>query len=107
MSDDLTFGGYLAQHDRPPAFAGSDAKPYSVDVLVDDEPDANGEVGGRVLFVRWSDDGARPVGHVESPDVARASAPAEVRDAVLSLSLYRLKELLDAAIAAEAARPEW
>jgi hypothetical protein len=107
VSDDSTFGGYLRQHDRPPAFAGSDGRSYSVEVLVDDSPDADGRFGGSALFVQWSEAGDRPTGHVESPTVAREPEPAAARDAVLALSLYRLKELLDAAIAAEAERPDW
>src|SRR5512145_2172037 len=32
---DLTLGGYVAKHTRPPAFSGSDAQPYTVDVDVE------------------------------------------------------------------------
>jgi len=107
MMDDSTLGGYLRKHERPPAFEGSDGAPYSAEVLVEEAPNDDGCYGGAVLFVRWSPDGDRPIGHVESPMITSGATPQDARDAVLALTLYRLKELLDAAIAVAAERPTW
>jgi hypothetical protein len=53
MTDDEgTLGGYLRRHQRPPAFGGPDGRAYSVGVLVDDAPNADGRYGAGVLFVR-------------------------------------------------------
>ena len=99
----MTLGGYLTRHDRAPAFGGSDGEPYSVAVWVDDAPDARGRYGASLLFVRWSGDGSRPVGTVESGPLAWGRSPAEAEERVRGLSLYDVKAALDAAIAA---RPE-
>lgn len=104
---DATFGGYLEVHARPPAFAGSDGAAYSAEPLVEDVPDEHGRYGAAVVFVRWSDQGDRPVGHVETPYLAFGATPAEARAELLKLSLHDLKRLLDAAIARAERRGEW
>lgn len=105
--DDATLGGYLARHDRPPAFGGSDGKPYSVGLWVDEEPAGDGMFDGVLLFVRWSDVGDAPVGHLQSGVVARGRTVAETDAALRSLRLHTVKALLDEAIATAEARPDW
>ena len=107
MNDDSTLGGYVAQHERPPAFEGPDGAAYSASVFVEDVVGDDGSYGAAVLFVRWSEHGERPVGHVESPLVAFGTTPEEARDGVLSMSLHRLKNLLDDAVLASQERPAW
>ncbi len=99
----MTLGGYLARHDRAPAFGGSDGQAYSVAIWVDEEPDERGRYGAALLFVRWSPAGDRPMGTVESPPLAWGRSPEEADERVKGLSLYDVKAALDAAIAA---RPE-
>lgn len=106
-SDDSTFGGYLRIHARPPAFSGSDGAAYSASPYVAEEPDAIGRFGAAVLFVRWSDAGERPVGHVESPYVAFGASPQEAEAGVLALTLHDLKRLLDEAIERAGGRLTW
>ncbi len=72
-------------------------------LYVDDEPDPRGRYGGALLFVRWSPDGARTVGHVETDALVWGRSPEEARARLEALSLYDVKAALDAAIAA---RPE-
>src|SRR5437868_10903502 len=36
---DLTLGGYIALHNRPPAFSGTDDQPYTVDIDVEPTDD--------------------------------------------------------------------
>ena len=100
---ELTLGGYLAKHERAPAFGGSDGQAYSVAIWIDEEPDVRGRYGASLLFVRWSPAGDRPLGTVESAALAWGRAPEEADARIKALSLYDVKEALDAAIAV---RPE-
>ncbi len=96
---EITLGGYLAKHDRPPAFGGSDGEPYSVDLWIDDAPDELGRYGAALVFVRWSPAGDRPVGHLDSDYLAWGESPGDAEARIKLLSLYDVKAALDAAIA--------
>lgn len=97
---EVTLGGYLAKHERPPAFGGRDGAPYSVDLWIDDVPDERGRYGAALVFIRWSPAGDRPVGHLESDYLAWGQSPGEAEARIKLLSLYDVKAQLDAAIAA-------
>ena len=103
MDPEITLGGYLEKHERPPAFGGSDGQPYSVAIWVDEQPDPRGRYGAALLFVRWNTSGDRPMGTVESPPLAWGRSAQEAEQRIKVLSLYDVKAALDAAIAA---RPE-
>lgn len=107
MMDDSTLGGYLELHDRPPAFEGPDGAAYSAAIYVDETPDEAGRYGAAVLFVRWSQSGDRPVGHVETPYLAFGGTPDEAAAAIRTLSLHDVKRHLDTAVAAQQERPSW
>jgi hypothetical protein len=97
--DANTIGGYMAVHDRPAAFEGSDGFSYSVEILVDraDEPRP---WAAFFLFVKWARIGAQtPEGHVESDYLARGSTEADVRAAIGAMTLNAVKDVLDALIA--------
>ena len=85
-------------HERAPAFTGSDGLAYSVGTFVDEAPDPHGRYGAALLFVRWSDAGDRPVGHVETDYLAWGATPAEALAPLLALSLEAVKGQLDACI---------
>jgi hypothetical protein len=96
---DMTLGGYIAKHTRPPAFGGSDAQPYTVDI----DMEATGAEGARafaafLVFVRWAETGAGIMEHTESGDVAFGASEQEARNRALELTLYEVKAELDAAI---------
>jgi hypothetical protein len=97
---EVTLGGYMAKHERAAAFAGNDGQPYSVGLFVEDEPDASGRYAASLLFVRWSQSGERPLGHVETGVLAWGRTPEEAESRLLALSLYDVKAALDEAIAA-------
>lgn len=99
MIDDSTIGGYESAHDRPPAFEGADGRAYSAAVYVDDIPDEQGQFGGAVLFVRWSEAGDRPDGHLETPYLVFGTTPEEAGEGIRRLSLLEVKRQLDRAIA--------
>lgn len=95
---EVTLGGYMAKHDRAAAFTGSDEQPYSVGLFVEDEPDPSGRYSASLLFVRWSQSGERPLGHVETGVLAWGRTPEEAETRLLALSLYDVKAALDEAI---------
>jgi hypothetical protein len=103
LEPEVTLGGYLARHERAPAFGGSDGQAYSVAIYVEDQPDERGRYGGALLFVRWSAAGDRPIGHVETETLVWGRTPADAEERLRGLSLYDVKAALDAAIAR---RPE-
>lgn len=95
---EVTLGGYMARHDRAPAFTGNDGNPYSVGIFVEEAPDARSLYGASLLFVRWSQAGDRPVGHVESDVLAWGHTPEEAEERIKAISLYDVKAALDQAI---------
>ncbi len=101
---DVTLGGYLGMHNRPPAFEGSDGQPYTVDVDVEAPEDEGDRWAAFLVFLRWAETGAGIMGHLESGDVAYGADEEEARRGALELSLYEVKAELDAAI--ERRRPQ-
>ncbi len=87
-------------HERAPAFGGTDGQAYSVATFVDDTPDASGRYGAALLFVRWSEAGDRPVGHLETDYLAFGRTPTEALAPVLVLTLHEVKQQLDRCIEA-------
>ncbi len=96
---DSTLGGYQRTHERAPAFGGPDGQSYSVAPFVDDVPDADGRYGAALLFVRWSQTGDRPVGHLETEYLAYGDTPDHALAPILALSLHEVKAQLDRCIA--------
>ena len=99
---DLTLGGYIAMHNRPPAFGGSDDQPYTVDLDTEETGDPSRPHAAFFVFLRWAETGAGIMQHVESDDVASGDSPEAARAAALQLTLYQVKAALDAAIARKA-----
>jgi hypothetical protein len=113
--DANTIGGYMAVHDRPAAFEGTDGFSYSVEILAQHEPDTSREpldpARGKLregssdwaaffLFVKWARIGAQsPEGHLESDYVARGATEAEAIANAGRLALSETKTILDALIA--------
>jgi hypothetical protein len=95
---EATLGGYMARHERAPAFTGGDGRPYSVGLFVEDAPDETGRYGASLLFIRWSPAGDRPIGHVETEILAWGRSPGEAEERLKALSLYDVRAALDQAI---------
>lgn len=93
-------------HERAPAFGGADGLAYTVGTYVDAGPDDQGRYGAALLFVRWSDAGDRPVGHLETEYLAWGATPAEALAPLLRLNLRELKAHLDRCIAHAHGRAE-
>jgi hypothetical protein len=97
--DESTIGGYMAVHDRPAAFEGSDGFSYSVEILCEETGDAQGEWGAFFLFIKWARIGAQtPEGHLESDYLTRAHSDAAARAALGRMPLGDVKTLLDSLI---------
>jgi hypothetical protein len=65
---------------------------------VDDTPDAHGRYGAALLFIRWSEAGDRPVGHLETEYLAFGPTAAEALAPLLRLTLAEVKAYLDGCI---------
>ncbi len=105
MKDD-TLGGYLEAHARPPAFSGSDGRSYSVAIYVEDVPEVSGDYGGALLYVRWSVEGDRPEGHLETDFLRFGSTPGAAEAMLRSLTLQDVKEHLERLIERGQGPPE-
>jgi hypothetical protein len=102
--DANTIGGYMAVHDRPAAFEGSDGFSYSVEILVERDESERPPWAAFFLFVKWARIGAQsPEGHLESDYLARGTTEAEARERIGARSLTDVKSLLDTLISARTA----
>ena len=99
---DLTLGGYVELHNRPPAFSGIDGQPYTVDVDTEPTGDPQRAHAAFFVFLRWAETGAGIMQHVETDDVAFGESPEAARTAAMELTLYEVKAELDAAITRKA-----
>lgn len=88
---DSTLGGYLREHERPPAFQGSDGHAYTVEIMVDETPP--GSWAAYLFFLRWR--GNEPVGHLETEFISHADSEEGARASLERLSLHEVKGLLD------------
>ncbi len=104
---DSSLGGYFEKHSRPPAFEGSDGASYSVDVYIEEDETTNKKYSAALIFVRWSSDGAQPVGHLETVPLAVAERRAEVKSALYALTLHQVKGHLERLIEEKKGLPDW
>jgi len=107
--DPNTIGGYMAVHDRPAAFEGSDGASYSVEIVTDTSGEKNHPFGGYLLFVRWREGDPVASGHLETGFLAYADTEEEARRLVGALLLNEVKARLDDLIKARSAEhlPWW
>ena len=98
--DESTIGGYMAVHDRPAAFEGSDGFSYSVEIIAEETGDAAGRWQAFFLFVKWARLGAQnPEGHLETDYLVSAPTEAAARSRLGELPLGDVKAMLDRLIA--------
>jgi len=99
--DANTLGGYMAVHDRPAAFEGSDGFSYSVEIVTDAARGPAGAAAAYLLFVQWARVGAAaPRGHLETDYLIHAATPDAARALVGAMPLADVKRALDGLIAA-------
>jgi hypothetical protein len=80
---DGSLGGYFEKHSADKPFAAA------------------------LIFVRWSADGAQPVGHLETEHLAVGDRRADVKDALHALSLHDVKAHLERLIEQHKEQPDW
>lgn len=98
--DPNTLGGYMAVHDRPAAFEGSDGFSYTVEILASVEGETAEPWGAYLFFVKWARIGSSaPEGHLESDILAHGPSEDEARRKVGALPLNAVKHTLDELIA--------
>ena len=109
--DEATIGGYMAVHDRPAAFEGSDGFSYSVEIMSEETGESSGNWGAYFLFIKWARLGAQtPEGHLESDYLAHSNTEADARQLLGATPLGDVKALLDRLIAerrGEEAQRRW
>lgn len=94
--DESTIGGYMAVHDRPAAFEGSDGFSYSVEIMADESGVGGQRWGAFFLFVKWARLGAQtPEGHLESDYLAYGPTEGDARQRLGALPLADVKAALD------------
>ncbi len=95
---DDTLGRYLSHHSRPPAFEGSDGHPYTVSIETEKTPNLQAPFSGFLVFPRWAQTGAGIVGHLETPILLESTSREGVTRELGSLTLWKVKALLEEAI---------
>ena len=106
--DPNTIGGYMAVHDRPAAFEGSDGASYSVEIVTDDSGDTAKPFAAYLLFVRWGRGDPVASGHLETEFLTFAATEDEARRLVGEMRLSDVKEKLDALIRGQkSAETKW
>ena len=93
--DPNTIGGYMAVHDRPAAFEGSDGLSYSVEIVTDASGERQRPFAAYLLFVRWGHGDPVASGHLETEYLAFATTEEEARKMVGALPLNEVKVKLD------------
>jgi hypothetical protein len=98
--DPNTIGGYMAVHDRPAAFEGSDGLSYSVEIVTDTSGERQRPFAAYLLFVRWGHGDPVASGHLETEYLAFATTEEEARKMVGAIPLNEVKAKLDGLIKA-------
>ena len=101
--DPNTIGGYMAVHDRPAAFEGSDGSSYSVEIVTDETGEKGRPFAAYLLFVRWGHGDPVASGHLETEFLAFGPSESEARQTVAAMSLNDVKATLDNLIKARRA----
>jgi hypothetical protein len=107
--DPNTIGGYMAVHDRPAAFEGSDGASYSVEIVTDTSGEKERPFAAYLLFVRWSHGDPVASGHLETEFLAFATTEDDARKMVGAMLLNEVKLGLDQLITENRAKllPWW
>ncbi len=107
--DPNTIGGYMAVHDRPAAFEGSDGASYSVEIVTDSSGDRTRPFAAYLLFVRWRAGDPVASGHLETDFLAFADTEDDARQLVGAMLLNEVKLRLDRLIQSRRAEllPWW
>ncbi len=95
---DITLGGYLRVHGRPPSFEGSDGYPYTVSIETERAEGAESAHTAYLVFPRWAGNGAGIIGHVETGTLAEKSTSPDASATLEALTIHEIRDLLEDAI---------
>jgi hypothetical protein len=95
---DVTLGGYVSLHKRPPAFQGSDGHPYTVSLEVEKTPNLLAPYSGYLVFPRWAETGVGIVGHLETPILLEERSRPGAEASLGALTLPEVQALLEESI---------
>ena len=95
---DITLGGYVHTHERPPAFQGFDGLPYTVSIEIETVSDLANPYVAYLVFPQWASTGVGIIGHLQTPVLFREKTLKQAESAISSLKLSEVKLLLDKAI---------
>ncbi len=98
--DANTLGGYIAVHDRPAAFEGSDGASYSVEIVTDAGAEKHAAYSSYILFIRWREGDPVAGGHLESGYLGSGASESVARAPIEQMKLNEVKVLLDQLIKA-------
>ena len=93
--DANTLGGYIAVHDRPAAFEGSDGSSYSVEIVTDVNAQPGAAFSSYILFVRWREGDPVASGHLETEYLGAGATEKDARRPVETLKLSEVRAKLD------------
>lgn len=78
-----------------------------MDVYIEEDQTTETKYSAALIFVRWSSDGAQPVGHLETEYLARSDRRADAKAALYALSLREVKDHLERLIKQKQEIPDW
>lgn len=98
LPEDGTLGGYLEAHNRPPAFEGSDGRPYTVSLEIEQTSNLRAPYAGFLVFPRWAETGIGIVGHVATPLLVERRSSQESLEWMARLPLHTVQDYLEQAL---------
>jgi hypothetical protein len=93
--DANTLGGYIAVHNRPAAFEGSDGISYSVEIVADAGAEKGAAFSAYILFIRWRQGDPVASGHLETAYLSSGPTEADARRPIERMKLNEVREKLD------------
>ena len=78
-----------------------------MEVYIEEDGGNDKKFAAALLFVKWSQDGTQPVGHLETEHLAFADRRSELKSTVYKMSLHEIKEYLERLIEAKKELPDW
>ncbi len=93
--DANTLGGYIAVHNRPAAFEGSDGSSYSVEIVTDQGAGKGAAFSAYILFVQWRQGDPVASGHLETEYLGSGLSEADARRPIEQMKLSDVRLKLD------------
>jgi hypothetical protein len=76
-------------------------------MYIEEDPGGDPPFAAALLFVRWSQDGDQPVGHLETDYLVAGLTRVDVKRELGSLALHDVKRHLERLITQKQELPDW